>query len=280
MTIMDGPLASRRSKATKRKNTVKHVQQGSQASLAQDRKGKRGERRGLPERKKIATEPAKENNDDMVTISKEHIAQLPLIHWEGPVRVLNTVAEMREAVQEILESGETHLGFDTETKPVFRRGDYNRPALVQLATATTVYLFRICKINHSFVHLLPLLTDHSILKTGVSILDDVKELQRVERFAAAGFVDCSTVTVKQLRIRNTGLRALTAHFMQGRISKGPQMSNWASPEHLTASQIRYAATDAWTSRQVYIHAVAAAAATVTSTGTATATATALTSKRK
>ena len=192
----------------------------------------------------------------MVTISKEHIAQLPLIHWEGPVRVLNTVAEMREAVQEILESGETHLCFDTETKPVFRRGDYNRPALVQLATATTVYLFRICKINHSFVHLLPLLTDHSILKTGVSILDDVKELQRVERFAAAGFVDCSTVTVnKQMCIHNMGLQAMAAHFLQGRINKGKTISNWASPV-LTASQIRYAATDAWVSREAYVRALA------------------------
>ena len=149
---------------------------------------------------------------EMLTISKDYIAQLPLIYWEGTVRVLNTAAEMMEAVQEILLSGCTHLGMDTETKPVYQRGSYNRPALIQLATECTVYLFRICKLpNHSFAPLLPLLTNPSILKTGSAIHGDVNELQRVQRFRAAGFVDCAHVTFRQLRIGNTGLRALAAH---------------------------------------------------------------------
>jgi ribonuclease D len=182
---------------------------------------------------------------------------LPLIHWKGPVQVLNTAAEMMDAVQEIHDSGETHLGFDTETKPVFRRGDYNRPALIQLATAERVYLFRICKlINHTFEPLLPVFTDPTILKTAVGIHQDIKDLQRVMPFQAVGFVDCSTVTVnKQMCIHKMGLQAMAAHFLQGRINKGKTISNWASPV-LTASQIRYAATDAWVSREAYVRALA------------------------
>lgn len=214
--------------------------------------------------------PAAAVDLNMMTISKEHISRLPVVSWQGPVQVLNTTSEMMNAVREILDSGEKNLGFDTETKPVFRRGDYNRPALIQLATSSKVYLFRICKLpNHVFMPLLPVLTDPTILKTGVAIHDDVKKLQQVLPFEAAGFVDCTEITVKHLRIVNTGLQALAAHFLQGRISKSQQMSNWAAESYLSYHQIQYAATDAWVSRQVYVQAIGAANACTTVVMTST-----------
>jgi hypothetical protein len=145
---------------------------------------------------------------------------MPLIWWKGTVKQLTTRDQMEAAVQEILDSNEKHLGFDTETKPVFRKGQpSNPPALIQLATSTTVYLFHVSKLpNHNFDALLPIFCDASILKTGIAIGNDVSDLQEVSFFHAAGFVDSTVITRDQLRIKNGGLRALTAYFLQGRIS--------------------------------------------------------------
>jgi hypothetical protein len=165
------------------------------------------------------TKAAQDDDSDMITITKDSINTMPLIWWEGIVKLLTTRDQMEAAVLEILDSNEKHLGFDTETKPVFRKGHSNQPALIQLATSTTVYLFHISKLaNHNFDALLPIFCDSNILKTGIAIRSDVIDLQEVCHFQAAGFVDSTVITRDQLRIKNGGLRALTAHFLQGRIS--------------------------------------------------------------
>lgn len=188
-------------------------------------------------------------------ISKAGINELPLIAWEGPIEVLEDEAAMHTAVEKLL--AETHLGFDTETRPTFKKGDYYPPSLIQLATADTVYLFRICKIN-TLAPLLPILESPTILKTGVAIKDDVKELRAMEAFEPAGFVEIANLTSK-LGYVNKGLRALAGLILHGRISKAAQVSNWARPE-LDSKQISYAATDAWISRELYVRALAEAEA--------------------
>jgi hypothetical protein len=165
------------------------------------------------------TKVAQEGNYDMIDITKESINNMPQIWWEGTVNILKTRKEMEDAVQEILDSNEKHLGFDTETKPVYRKGDSHPPALVQIATSTTVYLFRISSLAYAKLDaLFPIFCDPTILKTGIAIDNDVSNLQTVRYFHAAGFVDSTVITRGQLRIKNGGLRALTAHFLQGRIS--------------------------------------------------------------
>ncbi len=184
-------------------------------------------------------------------ITKAEINELPMIGWDGPVKVLEEETAMAEAVAEL--RAETHLGFDTETRPTFKKGQYYPPALIQLATADTVYLFRICKIK-TLAPVLPILESETILKTGVAIKDDVKELQAMEAFEPAGFVEVADLTSK-LGYQNKGLRALAALLLHGRISKAAQVSNWARPV-LDRKQVRYAATDAWISREIYIRAMA------------------------
>lgn len=179
-------------------------------------------------------------------ISKAEINDLPLIQWDGDIRILSTLEEMQEAV-EILQA-HTHLGFDTETRPTFKKGQYYPPALIQLASADCVYLFRISQTK-TFDPILPLLESDAILKTGVAIKDDVKELRAMQDFNPAGFVEIADLT-KKLGYENRGLRALAGLLMGGRISKAAQVSNWARPE-LDQKQIRYAATDAWVSRELY-----------------------------
>ena len=184
-------------------------------------------------------------------ISKAEINELPLIAWEGEIQILESAEEM-EAAASIL-ANESHLGFDTETRPSFKKGDYYPPALIQLATEHCVYLFRISE-TETFDPLLPILESPDILKTGVAIKDDVKELRAMEDFTPNGFVEIADITVK-LGYENRGLRALAGLLLEGRISKAAQVTNWARPK-LDNKQVRYAATDAWISREIYRQAVA------------------------
>lgn len=184
-------------------------------------------------------------------ISKAEINELPMIFWEGRIEILNTIEDMTAAVEQL--KNETILGFDTETRPTFKKGDYYPPALIQLGTPDCVYLFRI-SITKTLAPLLPILESETILKTGVAIKDDVKELRQMEDFKPGGFVEIADITAK-LGYENRGLRALAGLLMHGRISKAAQVSNWARAE-LDKKQIRYAATDAWISRELYMRAIA------------------------
>ena len=184
-------------------------------------------------------------------ISKAEINDLPLIAWEGEIQIVESVEKM-EAVAATL-ANEIHLGFDTETRPSFKKGDYYPPALIQLATKHCVYLFRISE-TETFDPLLPILESPHILKTGVAIKDDVKELRAMEDFTPNGFIEIADITVR-LGYENRGLRALAGLLLQGRISKAAQVTNWARPK-LDNKQVRYAATDAWISREIYRQAVA------------------------
>ena len=184
-------------------------------------------------------------------ISKEALNALPLIHWEGGrIEILNTIEAMEDAVERL--KGKSPLGFDVETRPSFNKGDYYPPALIQIGDADCVYLFRICKTK-TLAPLIPILKSDNMLKSGVGIKDDVKELQAMEAFKPAGFVEVTKIT-KKLGYENRGLRALAGLLLKGRISKAAQVSNWER-EELSQKQILYAATDAWISRELYCRAV-------------------------
>ena len=76
----------------------------------------------------------------------------------------------------------------------------------------------------------------------------------MQDFQPGGFIEIADLT-KKLGYENRGLRALAGLLLGGRISKAAQVSNWARPE-LDEKQIRYAATDAWISRELYVRAMA------------------------
>ena len=184
-------------------------------------------------------------------ISKDELNALPLISWEGRIEILNTIEEMEAAVHILKDK--SPLGFDVETRPSFKKGDYYPPALIQVADEDCVYLFRICKTK-TFTPLLSLLESSTVLKTGVAIKDDVKELKAMAEFEPAGFVEVTDIT-RPLGYENRGLRALAGLLLKGRISKAAQVSNWER-EELSQKQILYAATDAWISREIYRRAIA------------------------
>ena len=140
------------------------------------------------------------------------------------------------------------LGFDTESRPSFRRGKKNRISLIQLASGNLACLFRINKIGIP-EELISILTDPEVIKAGVAVHDDIRFLKNVKKFDPAGFVDLQTL-VKDYGIQSSGLKKLTAIILGFRISKQQQVTNW-NAEQLTEAQQLYAATDAWVCREIY-----------------------------
>lgn len=181
-------------------------------------------------------------------ISNEELNKLPLFRYDGPIHVIDTRKDLSEAVKSLGQ--ETILGFDTETRPVFRKGKKYPTSLLQLASANEVYLLRLTHIGFT-AGVANLLADSGIIKIGVGIRDDLKELQEMRSFTPSNFIDLQHIA-KARNIKKTSLRSLSAIFLQVRVSKRAQLSPWHRAI-LSERQIRYAATDAWIPRKIYLH---------------------------
>ena len=182
-----------------------------------------------------------------LSITKEAIAQLPLIKFVGPIHVINNHEEMFQAIEKLKKQG--IVGFDTEKKPTFKKGQYHPTALIQLSTATEVFLFRINKIG---LHddLIMLFESDKIAKIGVGMRADVMELKRIRTFDQNNCIDLNDL-MPTLGVKKIGIRNLVAIILEKRVSKNQQVSNWENSE-LTHSQQQYAATDAWVCYEMYI----------------------------
>jgi len=141
------------------------------------------------------------------------------------------------------------LGFDTETRPAFKKGERHAPAVLQLAGASEVFVFQLTALGFP-EQLRAVLADSKRLKAGVAHGHDVRTLQELEAFEPAGFIDLGTLA-KNAGLKNFGLRGLAAALLEIRISKKSRLSNWAV-KRLTPDQITYAATDAWIGRELYL----------------------------
>ncbi|MFH1914458.1 MAG: 3'-5' exonuclease [Pseudomonadota bacterium] len=180
--------------------------------------------------------------------TKDDINTMPLCRYEGPVAVVRSDKQRTQALREM--EGETLLGFDTETRPVFKKGKRpGPPALIQLATAACVYVFQI-NLLPMCNGLCDLMEDTRVIKTGVAVRDDILGLQKMAEFVPKGFIDLSEITTAA-NMQTHGLRNMAANLLGFRISKSAQCSNWAK-DHLTPQQVNYAATDAWISRELYL----------------------------
>jgi len=184
--------------------------------------------------------------NNKLTISNEEINALPLGAFEGKTIVVSEEKKIIHAFDEIKEH--RVVGFDTETKPVFVRGQQNKVALMQVALPDKVFLIRL-KQTGITPHLVEFLENDSILKAGVALRDDIKALQRLKHYKPAGFIELAAMS-KEAGLQVESVKKLTALLLGFRISKSAQTSNWEA-EVLHEKQISYAATDAWVCLQIY-----------------------------
>jgi len=179
-------------------------------------------------------------------ISNEELAELPLASFEGVIHVIEKPEDMGPALEYL--GRQTILGFDTETRPAFKKGQIYPVSLLQLSTSDQAFLFRINKIGLP-IGLVKILASPKILKMGVAIRDDIKILQRIVPFIPLGFIELQDL-VKNYGIENFSLKKLSAIILSIRISKSQRLTNWDAPE-LTEQQAIYGATDAWVSCEIY-----------------------------
>ena len=181
------------------------------------------------------------------SISKEEINELPLGQFEGKIHLIDRPEQVADAV-DFLEVQQI-IGFDTETKPSFRKGEFNHVSLLQLSTANHAFLFRLNKIGFPDP-LRNLLEIENKVKVGAAVHDDLKALRKLtQSFYPLTFFDLND-ELKKVGFHNVGVRNLSGMVLKMRISKSEQVSNWEA-ETLTEKQQRYAATDAWACLEIF-----------------------------
>ncbi len=194
-----------------------------------------------------STTPVKVQSGIVRAISREQMADLPIRRYEGEVCLVTTPPDLERALADIRQ--ESVVGFDTETRPAFRKGESYLPCLVQAATASTVYLFQLRRPD-VFPVLVELLAEPRIVKAGIALADDLRSLKLLFPFVEKNVLDLGVVA-RRCGLGQTGLRNHAGIFLGFRIPKGTQTSNWAAMQ-LSAQQITYAATDAWACRELFL----------------------------
>ncbi len=107
---------------------------------------------------------------------KEKINDLPRALFEGRIEVIQSPEEAERAVEVLSKT--TILGLDTETKPNFSGRRQNKVALLQVSTHDICFLFRL-HMTGLTEGMVRILSDQSILKIGLSLHDDFRQLRQM-----------------------------------------------------------------------------------------------------
>lgn len=176
--------------------------------------------------------------------TKDQIRELPLYVGLGlaDIQVVENEHDANEALAHL--KGEACLGFDTESKPIFRKGEVSPgPTLIQLATASKGFLFPV-RFPVALAVARAILSNPAIKKVGFGLSGDNKELRTKLDIEIVNTEDLSVKLKRLAGEKNTiGARAAVAMVLKARLGKGAQKSNWGAYP-LKENQILYAANDA------------------------------------
>lgn len=179
-------------------------------------------------------------------ISKSEINDLPLTEFKGDIFLIDTQEKAQKAYNEL--SSYKEVGVDTETRPAFNKGEFHPVSLVQFSTLNKAYIFQLKYCGFKEVKIL--FESSKIAKIGLGLRDDLKDLKKYyEVFEARNVIDIGKIATRK-GIIQAGVRTLSARYLEKRISKSMQVSNWAKKD-LSTKQLRYAATDAWICLEIY-----------------------------
>ena len=179
-------------------------------------------------------------------IDKTELANMPKVEFTGTIEIIDTVEKADAAIAEL--SQYSVVGFDTETKPSFKRGITNKVSLLQLATDKVAYLFRLHLIGITD-SIVDFIQNEKITKIGISVRDDFQALRKKREVEPKGFVEIQEIAAR-MGIDDRSLQKIYALLFGERISKSQRLSNWEL-EILTESQKQYADIDAWATLKIY-----------------------------
>jgi RNA polymerase sigma factor for flagellar operon FliA len=169
------------------------------------------------------------------------------------VRLVRTADEAAQALADL--SSRDVIGFDTESKPTFRKGEESTgPHLLQFATDETAYLFQSGRPELPaplLDTLRAILESPALLKVGFGLTDDLRRVRIKFGIEPANVLDLSTA----LRIdkkHTLGAKTAVARYFGKTLQKSRRITttNWSLP-NLTDKQIQYAADDAHVALLVY-----------------------------
>lgn len=180
------------------------------------------------------------------TITKEEIAKLVIEEFKGRIITILTKEDSDKAVDYLLRY--PVVGFDTETRPSFKKGQRYKISLMQISTEDTCFLFR---LNHIGIpeSLEKFLHNEDTMKIGLSLRDDFGAIRKRSDIEPANFLDLQNF-VGKFGIEDASLQKIYAILFNKKISKGQRLSNWEA-DILTEPQKKYAALDAWACLKIY-----------------------------
>ena len=180
-------------------------------------------------------------------IDKQLVANMPSLIFEGDIIEVKTPQQAKEAVDCLLDS--VAVGIDTETRPAFKKGVSYPVALLQVATLTHCYLFRL-NLLKDYTEIQKLFESDKITKVGLSLKDDIRALKgRIKGMNPKNIADVQDI-VNDYGIFELSLQKIFAIVFNMKISKTQRLTNWEA-ECLTPAQQQYAATDAWATLLLY-----------------------------
>jgi ribonuclease D len=180
------------------------------------------------------------------TITKDEMALLPIEEYSGRIIVVDQKKDVSLAIDYL--SNHLRVGFDTETRPSFKKGQRFKIALIQIATEDVCFLFRLNKIGFP-KSLEAFLSNTAVMKIGLSLRDDFGAIRKRTNIELANFLDLQDY-VGQFGIEDASLQKIYAILFSKKISKGQRLTNWEA-EMLSESQKKYAALDAWACLLIY-----------------------------
>lgn len=186
--------------------------------------------------------PSKSNKEK----NPQEPPELPTFRYQGKIHLITRKQDIAPAIKELQKSA--ILGFDTETRPAFKKGESYLPCLLQLADEKRCYLFRLNQVGMP-QEIIELLADEQTLKVGVAIRDDLVGLKKRRAFLPKGFIEIADLAKEQGH-HKLGLRSLAEVLMEVRVSKKMRTSNWERKE-LSTQQMAYAAADAHLGLKLY-----------------------------
>ena len=181
-----------------------------------------------------------------ITIGKDILAYMPAEEFSGKICVIDTLDKVESAVQDLRTAD--IIGFDTETRPSFHKGQNYNVSLVQLSTPDCCYLFRTNIIGWP-EELIKIFEDPNLKKVGLSLHDDFHNIRKQLEFEPKSFIDLQSY-VKQFKIADISLSRIYGILFGKRISKGQRLTNWET-NNLSVAQLNYAALDAWACIKIY-----------------------------
>ncbi len=189
-----------------------------------------------------------ESRNKNISISKAQLSELPIVSYTGYISVIDTEDAAKSAL--FFLNNQKIVGFDTETRPSFRKGKSNNVSLIQISTINHSFLFRINKLGF-IEELKSFIENPNITKIGLSLKDDFAVLRKLSSLDPKGFIELQSF-VKNYYITDCSLQKIYAIIFNERISKSQRLSNWEA-DVLSVGQQSYASIDAWACLRIYLH---------------------------